>query len=175
MHPTRRGSRSRLSPCDDGPRKKELQTRGDWSHIVGPQRIEIDGNPYGVAPGDFDGDGPVDFAVASVRSINWWQSCFQRSQVLNSFCWDVDFPKNPKRFHEGATDPSFGVSRSSVITSSAERDGCVLPSRHRCFALGCCSLTHPFLSLESSATPRIGCPSPSGCSGVARGPLLTRR
>ena len=29
------------------------------------QRIEIDGNPYGVATGDFDGDGRVDFAVAN--------------------------------------------------------------------------------------------------------------
>jgi len=29
------------------------------------QRIEIDGNPYGVATGDFDGDGRVDFALAN--------------------------------------------------------------------------------------------------------------
>ena len=29
------------------------------------QRIEIVGNPYGLATGDFDGDGRVDFSVAN--------------------------------------------------------------------------------------------------------------
>ena len=34
------------------------------------QRIEIEGSPYGLATGDFDGDGRVDFVVAN-DGVDW--------------------------------------------------------------------------------------------------------
>lgn len=49
-------------------------------------RIELAGNPYGVATGDFDGDGRIDFAIANngVEHITVFLSRSYRDQANSS-------------------------------------------------------------------------------------------